>query len=209
MINTLQNPNDKNLRTRKLFMSKFTLDNDGNPTNTPNRYHILADKWKYLIDAPFKISNKCCDILKKQPLHEYEKNSKKRPIVGTMAYESSLREKSYLQSGCNIFTKGNEKCNPLGFWTEQDILEYIVTHKLQYASVYGDIIKDENNKWVTTGEKRTGCIFCMYGIQFEKDNNRFQRLELSHPQLHDYCMNKLGFKQVCEYMNIPYENKKE
>ena len=209
MLKDLQNPTDRNLKIRTLYMSKYTLDENNNPTDKPNNSFRLADKWKYLIDAPFKISNRCCDILKKNPLREYEKSSNKKPIIGTMAQESKQREQSYLQSGCNIFTSGKEKCNPLGFWTEQDILEYIVTHKLQYASIYGDIIKDENNKWITTGEKRTGCIFCMYGIQFEKDHNRFQRLELTHPQLHDYCMNKLGFKQVCEYMNIPYESKKE
>ena len=49
------------------------------------------------------------------------------------------------------------------------------------------------------------CIFCMYGIHLEKGQNRFQRLEITHPQLHEYCMNKLGFKEVCEYMNIPYK----
>ena len=43
----------------------------------------------------------------------------------------------------------------------------------------------------------------------EKEPNRYQRLELTHPQLHEYCMNKLGFKEVCEYMNIPYTNKEE
>lgn len=209
MLKDLQNPTEKNLKIRTLYMSKYTLDENSNPTDKPNNSFRLADKWKYLIDAPFKISNRCCDILKKNPLKEYEKISNKKPIIGTMAHESKQREQSYLQTGCNIFTQGKEKCNPLGFWTEQDILEYIVTHKLQYASVYGDIIKDKNNKWITTGEKRTGCIFCMYGIHLEKGINRFQRLELTHPQLHDYCMNKLGFKQVCEYMNIPYENKKE
>lgn len=30
-------------------------------------------KWNYLIDAPFKISSKCCDIMKKKPFHDYMK----------------------------------------------------------------------------------------------------------------------------------------
>ena len=50
------------------------------------------------------------------------------------------------------------------------------------------------------------CIFCMYGIHLEKGENRFQRLERTHPQLHSYCMNTLGFKEVCEFMGIPYKN---
>ena len=206
MLKDLQNPTEKNVRVRKLYLSKYTLDKDGNQTTTLNNSFKLAEKWKYLIDAPFKISHKCCDILKKQPIHEYEKKSKKRGIVGTMAVESKLREESYLRTGCNIFTEGREKCLPISFWTEQDILEYIVTFNLNYASIYGDIVKNEQGKWVTTGEKRTGCIFCGFGVHLEKSPNRYQRLEKTHPQLHEYCMEKLGFRNVCEYMNIPYKN---
>ena len=45
----------------------------------------------------------------------------------------------------------------------------------------------------------------MLGIHLEKGQNRFQRLEITHPQLHEYCMNKLGFKEVCELINVDYE----
>ena len=70
--------------------------------------------------------------------------------------------------------------------------------------IYGDIITDENNNYKFSKLNGTGCIFCGFGIQFEKEPNRFQRLQESHPQLHDYCMYKLGFKDICEFMNIPY-----
>ena len=206
IIRDLQNPTERNMKVRKLYFSKYTLDKDGNETTIKNNSFRLAEKWKYLINAPFKISNRCCDILKKQPVKEYEKKSNKRGIFGTMAVESKLREESYLRNGCNIFTEGREKCLPISFWTEQDILEYIVTFNLNYASIYGDIVKNEQGKWLTTGEKRTGCIFCGFGVHLEKSPNRYQRLEKTHPQLHEYCMEKLGFRKVCEYMNIPYKN---
>ena len=206
MIRDLQNPTERNMKIRKLYFSKYTLDKDGNETTIKNNSFRLAEKWKYLINAPFKISNRCCDILKKQPVKDYEKKSNKRGIIGTMAVESKLREETYLRTGCNIFTEGREKCLPISFWTEQDILEYIVTFNLNYATIYGDIVKNEQGKWVTTGEKRTGCIFCGFGVHLEKSPNRYQRLEKTHPQLHEYCMEKLGFRKVCEYMNIPYKN---
>ena len=44
------------------------------------------------------------------------------------------------------------------------------------------------------------CIFCGFGVHLEKEPNRYQRLELTHPQLYNYCMDKLGFKEVCEYL---------
>lgn len=206
MLKDLQNPTERNKKVRKLYLSKYTLDKEGIPTTKANNSFRLAEKWKYLIDSPFKFSHKCCDILKKAPIKEYEKKSNKKGIIGTMAIESKMREQSYLQTGCNIFTKGKEKCLPLSFWTEQDILEYIVKFGLKYASIYGDIIKDTQGRWTTTGEKRTGCIFCGFGVHLENSPNRYQRLEKTHPQLHQYCMDKLGFKEVCEYMNIPYKN---
>ena len=49
------------------------------------------------------------------------------------------------------------------------------------------------------------CIFCGFGVHLEKGENRYQKLKKTHPQLHDYCMNKLGFKEVCELINVNYE----
>ena len=60
-------------------------------------------KWKFLLDAPFKISNKCCNIMKKSPVHQYHKDTGKVPIIGTMAEESRLRQEQYLRQGCNGF----------------------------------------------------------------------------------------------------------
>jgi hypothetical protein len=33
---------------------------------------------KYLVDAPFKISDKCCDFMKKEPASRYEKETKRK-----------------------------------------------------------------------------------------------------------------------------------
>ena len=162
--------------------------------------------WKYLVDAPFKISDKCCDVMKKSPVKSFENKTGKAPILGIMANESSNRLNHYLRTGCNSFDSKRPLSKPLGFWTEQDILQYIKHFNLTIPSVYGDII-EENGQLKTTKRDRTGCIFCMFGINQEKGQNRFQLLEQTHPQLHTYCMEKLGFKEVCEYMGIKYSNK--
>lgn len=164
----------------------------------------LAKKYYYLIDAPFPISHKCCDIMKKEPVKKYEKHTGKVPFTGTMACESILRKQSYLKNGCNAFNSKRPISTPIGFWTEQDVLHYIKHNNIEIASVYGDII-EENGILKTSKCDRTGCIFCGFGIELEKGENRYQRLERTHPQLYDYCMNKLGFKEVCEYMNIKYK----
>ena len=45
---------------------------------------------------------------------------------------------------------------------------------------------------------------------WKNDNdNRYLRLEQTHPKLHNHIINNLGFKEVLEYMNIKYTNKNE
>lgn len=165
----------------------------------------VSEKWKFLIDAPFKISDKCCDVMKKRPAKAYEKATGNHPIVGVMANESSMRTISYLKSGCNVFTAKRPMSQPMGFWTEQDVLEYLIKYKVPYASVYGDIVESEDGALSTTGYDRTGCVFCLFGIQQTKGENRIQRLQRTHPKLHRFCMEVLGIKDVLEYINVPYE----
>ena len=168
----------------------------------------LSKKYHYLINAPFPISHKCCNVMKKEPIKKYEKETGKVPFIGTMASESSLRQQSYIKNGCNAFDSKRPISTPIGFWTEQDVLAYIKKYNIEIPTVYGDILKD-NGVLKTTKCDRTGCVFCGFGIHLEKGENRYQRLERTHPQLHDYCMNKLGFKEVCNYMNIPYKNEEK
>lgn len=59
----------------------------------------LPQKYHYLIDAPFEISHKCCDIMKKRPIKKYEKETGRVPILGIMAEESTLRKQKYLKTG--------------------------------------------------------------------------------------------------------------
>jgi len=115
----------------------------------------ISDKWKFLVNAPFKISEQCCDVMKKDPCKQYEKETGNHPIIGVMAVESSKRVQDYLKFGCNAFDAKRPISRPLGFWTEQDILQYIVSRNLPYASVYGDIIEVDGSLKLT-GLDRTG-----------------------------------------------------
>ena len=208
MLRDLKNPTEKNTKTRRLYLSDYALDREGNPTEVKNCSFKLAYKHRYLIDSPFNISEKCCNYLKKYPMQDYERLSGKKPLVGTQASESNMRESTYLKTGCNNFKGG--KSQPLGFWTEQDILEYIYKFNLEIASVYGEVQFD-GVKYTTTGESRTGCVACGFGCSMWKtdEDNRYLRLEKTHPKLHNHVINTLGFKEVLDYMNIKYTSKGE
>ena len=166
-------------------------------------------KWRFLLNAPFKISHKCCDVMKKAPAKKYEKETQRKPFIATMACESEARRRSWLLNGCNAFTAKRPYSQPMSFWTEQDVLEYISTYNLPYAKVYGEIKRNADGKWCTTGAERTGCMFCMFGVQCEKTPNRFQQMKVTHPKQYAYCMKPtadggLGIAEVLDYIGVEH-----
>lgn len=158
---------------------------------------MIADKWKFLLNAPFECSAKCCDIMKKRPLDEYSRVTGRFPFTGVMAEESKRRKTNYLIYGCNAFDAKKPKSNPLMFWRECDIWEYLKTNKVPYSPIYD------------MGYLRTGCMFCMFGVQHEKQPNRFQRMAETHPAQYKYCIEKLGLGAILDYINVPYKASKQ
>ena len=189
-----------------------------------------CEKWEYLLYAPFVISSTCCDIMKKSPLKTYANKTGKQATTATMAEESRLRMTHWLNTGCNAFEGKRPMGKPMSFWTEQDVLRFIVDHQLPYASVYGDIVASdgENDYDATlvdcplhcTGCQRTGCMFCAFGAHLEKGENRFERMKHTHPKHYEFCIGGgaydpvdglwkptekgLGYARVLDYIGVMY-----
>lgn len=204
------------------YVEGRATDGEGNKS----LYNI--EKWKPLMNVDFLISSRCCYIMKKNPIHKYQRECEKVPIVATMAEESRLREQAWIRTGCNLFDNKQPLSKPMSFWTEQDVLRYIKENNLEIAEPYGEIIPEGgqltiddsfNCKLCTTEQKRTGCIFCMYGAHLENDEGRFQRLKRTHPKQYAYCMEGgaydsdglwkpndkgLGMKHVIDVLNDIY-----
>lgn len=199
------------------------LDRDGNPS----AYN--CDNWAFLLDAPFPISDRCCHVMKKASAHRYDGETKEKPMVATMADEGRQRFQKWLATGCNAFDGKRPLSKPMSFWTEQDVLRFIIDHQLPYASVYGDIVASdgENDYDATlvdcplhcTGCQRTGCMFCGFGAHLEKGVNRFQRMKLTHPKHYRFCIgggafdtdglwkptkDGLGYARVLDYIGVRY-----
>lgn len=127
--------------------------------------------------------------------------------MGTLACESSLRKSAWIKHGCNAFNAKRPISQPLSFWREQDILQYISENKIEIASVYGKVIL-EKEEYRTTKEQRTGCMFCGFGAHLEKEN-RFQKIKQTHPLIYNFIMKPrneggLGFKEVLTFCKIKF-----
>lgn len=171
-----------------------------------------AMKYAYLMNAPFNIAPDCCRIMKKSPVHKFENETGKKPIMGQMADESILRMQKWLKNGCNGFDMSRQVSNPMFFWTENDVLEYIYSNNLKIAEIYGCVIRDEvmdvdgvRVSYHTTGASRTGCMFCGYGCHLT-DDGRFKRMKYTHPKQYNFIMKPvedggLGYRKIIDWMN--------
>ena len=187
-----------------------------------SKYNL--ESYKFMLDAPFEISNKCCNVMKKDPIHKYAKETGRMPITAQMASESRLRTQKWLQNGCNAFHTNNPISNPMSFWTEQDILRYIKDRNLPICSVYGEVVSDDeetgqmqlsdyegmelfeigNQNLHCTGCQRTGCVLCGFGAMCKGDD-RFLRLKETHPGMYGLLdkVTNSGYtmRQAIEWIN--------
>ncbi len=216
-------------RENELYQSLIRGEIPSTEIKTPVRYLILhgkyphkekgvetlenskiynKERYKFFLEAPFEISDHCCSVMKKTPMHNYAKRTGKMPMTAQMASESRLRASNWLKNGCNGFHMKNPVSNPMSFWVEQDVLEYIHHYQIPIASVYGEIqaeyigsgeakenlldmgIFDKGKPiYATTGCNRTGCVYCGFGCHREKSPNRWEIAErFSNPAIIDYMM---------------------
>ena len=222
------------------MMGWLTRDKE-NPiqVNIPDKDRSMfsMEKYKFFLEAPFEISNKCCNVMKKDPAHRYTKETGRYFMTAEMASESRLRTQNWIEHGCNGFDLKIPKSMPMSFWVEQDILTYIKINNLPICSIYGDVVIDNGGQaegqmsfsdiegWdksgisdmerpllKTTGCRRTGCVVCSFGAHCEKkEESRFLRLKETHPGLYkllDVCKNSgVTYREAIEWYNAHVEDR--
>lgn len=124
----------------------------GNPNHIPER-------WMYLLNEPYMVSDRCCYHLKKGPSREYIKRTGTYPFIGLLASESRARATAYIsRGGCNSFditSVVHPASWPLAIWTDEDVWAYIHDRQLALPEVYAQ------------GANRTGCMGCGFGCHLE------------------------------------------
>lgn len=175
--------------TKSDLQKELRMNGGINPTSGKKQAASIPKKYHYLTEAPFEISEMCCDHLKKYPFKKYHRETNLNPFIGTMAAESRIRQQYWIKDGCNAFNKKYPSSTPLSFWSEEDVWNYLKSRNLPYSKIYD------------MGEQRTGCMFCLYGCQFKDDGGRarFDRMETSHPKQYALCK-KLGILDVLKYI---------
>lgn len=171
--------------TKRLRLTGIRSDGTRSPMG------MISKKWQYLCNAPFAVSDRCCNVIKKRPLDMVAKELG-APLVGTRVEESTQREQTYYQYGCNAFDLKRPRSAPLSFWLDRDIWQYVERFNVPYSTIYD------------MGYARTGCMYCAFGVHLEATPNRFQRMAMTHPRQWKYCIETLGMGDVLDYIKVPY-----
>lgn len=182
-----------------LNLTKIRSDNKIGRRFLPVCYRPIID------NDEICLSEKCCDILKKEPLKKIEKEMGDfLPVTGEMAMDSRDRMSAYRITGCNSFYGDHPKSKPLGPMTEQAILQFIYTREIPIMPPYGDCKCNECGEYKLTGEQRTGCKLCGFGLFY--DPERFSRLYEFEPKIVEFAFTSrknggLGYREVCSFLN--------
>lgn len=159
----------------------------------------LPEKWRVFIDeAAPRVSDRCCDFLKKEPLDTYAQRTGRYGISAIMADEGGARE---MRTQCNVYDGKRPNSAPMLFWTEADVWKYIRTRQVDICSVYFERAVDGV---IVPAEKRTGCMFCGFGVQMERGMNRFQRMAITHPRQHSIVIDRMGMGRALDLIGVKY-----
>lgn len=160
-------------------------------------FNISRNKWlKEFIQAnppQFRISNKCCQYVKKKPAIDYKKEKDiDLSITGLRKAEGGVRAKMYK----TCFTKREGEVSdyrPIWWYTDED--------KKSYEDACGIV---HSECYIKYGLKRTGCAGCPFGRNFEDELKVIQEFE---PKLYK-AVNKV-FGNSYEYTRRYREFAKE
>ena len=158
-----------------------------------------------------KISQHCCQVLKKEPAHRIQQELGVDCVfMGMMASESRRRMVSYCNNGelyrtytVDTMADGSPvwHCHPMGIWTDEDVWEYIHRENVPYSKLYERTYRGRDGKTYTV--KRNGCFGCATAITFP--DNQMAVLRQIEPRIWDRIM-RGGMAEQLQNLRISRAN---
>lgn len=143
-------------------------------------YHFTDNERRlarYLKANNIMVSNKCCDVSKKKPIHKFcKENAIDLNVTGERRAEGGQRATAH--KSCFHETHDGAKFMPLFWWS--DIVKGVFkkAEKIRYSDCYE-----------VYGMRRTGCCGCPYGKYTGEELRIMQKYE---PNLYNACMHIFG-----------------
>ena len=199
----------------KPIKSKLKSENIGKMQRNDNPFYLqqllgddtgrykstkIANKDMHILHPDFdiKVSNKCCDILKKDSFKKYDKiNGILGKLLGERAAEGGARKanmESRLAKGgkaCTRYRNGLIAKMPLIDWTDKDIEDFICEHNVPLSKAYTE-----------RGYERTGCFLCPYSLQLQDNLVKLHKYE---PLRYKAAMHWLKDVYIAQGVSLPFD----
>lgn len=177
---------------RKFAKSK----SDKIPKHVPDSLH---DSFRRAKELNLKITDKCCQVLKKDPMAKWDKeHGVGGHLMGVRCAESRSRRLAWIMKGSlyRAVTHGNMwVANPLAYWTQEDIEAWLSEHNLE-------VLRPD------TPTGGSGCVTCMFSCHVrakEGTKNTMQDLKTRNPKIYKAALDEWGYREVLDAMGVPYE----
>lgn len=155
------------------------IDGDANKDKPRYAYNNkMIDMIHYIKKNGLKVSSRCCDKSKKEPVKRFmRENGIELNVTGERKAEGGQRASSH-KSCFEEHKDGFHKFMPLWWWSDSVKKVFKQAEGIRYSDCYE-----------VYGFKRTGCVGCPFSINIADDLQAMYEYE---PQLYKACMNVFG-----------------
>lgn len=132
---------------------------------------------KFLKDNGIRVSAYCCDISKKKPMKQYQKQHEIDMIV-TGERQAEGGQRALIHKSCFEEQNKIDKYMPLWWWSDEVKIDFKEKEHIKYSDCYE-----------VYGMKRTGCCGCPFNLNIADD---LQAMYEHEPRLFRACMKVFG-----------------
>lgn len=122
--------------------------------------------YQFTSDFKLKVSSRCCDKLKKEPVRKWQKENNKTIVITGMRKEEGGQRTKLACAVFNQKTKKLSKFHPLAPVSEEFLNKFIKQNNIKLCKLY----------YPPFSFKRTGCKGCPYSLDLEKQLEIMHRL---------------------------------
>lgn len=183
----------------KWWCNEHGAKNNGKASNFDIAYNPYLKEFIIANPPTFKISQKCCQGAKKNNAHKLiDELNADLNIIGIRKAEGGIRSVAYK----SCFSEANYKHSydnyrPIFWFSDQDKKEYAEYYNVTHSDCY-----------VKYGLKRTGCVGCPFGKDFEMELENARQFE---PRLYNAVNNifKESYEYTREYLRFREKQKRK
>ena len=180
-------------KNSQMKTARFLVSNEKKHSKTK-----LSNKYMHMVSPDFdiKISNECCNQMKKKPFYKYaEDYGMLGYMSGLRAAEGGIRETTIANRGANVCTHikkdGTIEKNPIVDWTDEMCDIFVDVYDIPLSRAYTEY-----------GLNRTGCFCCPFARDVDQN---LENLFRNEPNRYKAALFYLKDVYIAQGVELPFD----